>query len=80
MGNNCITGIDCCDCTIEYSEEKMSGQSTQMDYFETGKFKCPKCGFTLDLSKDTFKLQVKISKEEGVEIVSSEKDIDKNLV
>ena len=53
----------CCDCTVEYSEDGMTGQETQMDYRGQGVWKCPKCGNVEDLSKSYYRIRVKIEKK-----------------
>lgn len=51
-----------CECTVEYSEDGIYGNSTEMTYLGTGKFQCPKCGRIEDMSKDTYKVRLQFIK------------------
>lgn len=54
-----------CECTVDYSEEGISGYSTKMAYLGDAKFKCPKCGHIEDMAKDTYKIRLQFKKDKG---------------
>jgi len=49
-----------CDCTVNYSENGISGTPTTTKYLGNGKWKCPECKQTHDHSEHTYKINIEI--------------------
>jgi hypothetical protein len=54
-----------CECTVDYSEEGISGYQTKMTYIGNAKFKCPKCGAEENMLSDTYKVRLQFKKDKG---------------
>lgn len=58
-----LVEYDQCWCTVNISEDKMTGKTTQMNHIGKGIFCCPKCGEKVDISDNTYKIRVRFYKK-----------------